>query len=620
MLESLREPNDVCSYDVYSYKEATQSYSLLLLTALSNKLLSLCKVSKVKLKIYGELVAINSRELNRDIEKQMKGKDKCAEMPSGLERWAEYLAEKALPLIESTTRYVNQLNNRSGRSVESICAKFLLDPGAVVTLLKQVNSLKRGRLSSEITTAENAIVLLGIEKSRQLLKRCKVIKLPAKAPALKQYIKQVDLAYHAGYLAHEWAMIRGSMVAKESFVQAFLFRIGEMYLWLYGLAEIVKVRNHAIQKRVPFRVAQHEIMGFDFRQLSAQMANILNMPEMVQACHVEDNLEIPNIKAVHLANTWVSLASQSGLYTQNIRACEKKIGALIDYTPERATTMIHKTLVEIADDTIIYQILPLARQLPRTDVEWPKIKKVTPPGKDTVPKQVSTTIPTSAPIPSAIIQSKKKRCASAKIDSPTQEQRNSVELSDRNLQTKDPLLEDKVSYNPLTDDRAAGEVLAELIVELSTGKLKSLSPHNLTALFLAKLKKSLSLDHLIYCEVGAKGKNLRAIQFSDKETRARLGKFWVDLTRDSVITRLLKKSQSLWLSDANREKLWPLLPTVVKGLINTKTFYMMTLVLKNGTTCLVYADRATSEFELDEKTYKIFKKLCKLLGSNLEVL
>ncbi|VAW77365.1 hypothetical protein MNBD_GAMMA12-3639 [hydrothermal vent metagenome] len=559
-----------------------------------------------------------------DVEKQMKGKDNCAEMPSGLEAWAEYLAKKALPLIESTTRYVNQLDNRSGRSVESICAKFLLDPGAVVTLLQQVNSLKRGRLSSEITTVENAIVLLGIEKSRQLLKRCKVIKLPAKAPALKQYIKQVNLAYHAGYLAHEWAMIRGSMVAKESFVQTFLFRIGEMYMWLYGLAEIAKVRNEAIKKRVPFRVAQHEIMGFDFRQLSAQMAKILNMPEMVQVCHDESNLEIPNIKAVHLASSWVSLASQSGLYTRNIRSCEKKIAELIAYTPEQATTMIHKILVEIADDTVIYQISPLARELPRTDVELPKNKPAVVLAKEANPQATLKFAAIVAPTPSAIIQAKKKPSASSETDSSAQEVESKGNIVDSSLRIegkkKGLLSEEKPDYNPLTDKRTASEVLAELIVELTTGKLRSLPHQHLTALFLAKLKKALTLDHVIHCEVGAKGKNLRAIQFSDKETRTRLGKFWVDLTRDSVVTRLLKKSQSLWLSDTNREKLWPLLPTVVKGLINTKDFYMMTLVLNNGTHCLVYADRAVSDIELDEKTYKIFKKLCKLLGSNLESL
>ncbi len=528
----------------------------------------------------------------------MKGNNNRIEMPSDLESWASYLAEKALPLMETTTQYVNHLDNRSGRSVESICANLLLDPGAVVCLLQQVNSLKRGRLSSEITTVENAIVLLGIDKSRQLLKRRKIVKLPVKAPALKQYIKQIDLAYHAGYLAYEWAIIRGSMTPKESFIQAFLFRIGEMYMWLYGLSEIVKVRDVAISKKIPFRVAQKEIMGFDFRQLSAKMSGILNMPEIVQVCHDQDNLEIPNVKAVHLASSWVSLASQTGLYTLAIRSCEEKIAELLDYSLDRTISMLHKTIVDIAKETVVYKILPLARELPRTDVELPKITgaSVNTPSKEDV------RLP---PKPSAIIQSKRKSVSVASSYEPLKGSGQS---------------DSYLNYDPVNDEHSASEVLVELIGLLNQGKLNKLSHQNLVSLFLGKMKKALDLDHVLHCETGSKGKSLKAIQFSDKQTRARLGKFWVDISRDNIISRLLKKSQSLWLSDKNREKLWPLLPVVVKGLINTKSFFMITLILKNGLSCLIYADRASGNIELDDKTYQLFKKLCKLFGDNLELL
>lgn len=538
----------------------------------------------------------------------MKGQDKHSEMPSGLTAWAEYLAEKSLPLLESTTRYVKELDSRSGKSVDKICEKLLLDPGAVVALLHKVNSLKRGRLSTEITTAENAVMLLGIDKSRRLLERSKVVKLPVTAPALKHYLKTLDLAYHAGYLAHNWAIVRGSMIAKESFVQAFLFHIGEMYMWLYGLSEIVKVRVTAIEKRVPFRVAQHEIMGFDFRELSGEMTKILNMPEIVQICFDNEHKDIPNVRAVSLASAWVSMASHHGLYTHDIRACELEIADLLGYSIDKTTTLLHKTIVAIAREATIYDVMPLARDLPRTDVELNREERSSPseiPSSTTQPASKSGKLSKNA---SELDTVNKKRSE----DTPATEESERKRTS--------PNLVNPEENSELLDDRDPGEVLRELAVSLNSGKLKTLSHQNLVSHFVKNMKVALNLDHVMHCETGSKGKHLRAIQFSDKASRKKLEKFFVDLTRDSLIVRLLKKPQSLWLSDNNRDKLWPFLPTVVKGVINTRSFFMMTLVLKNGINCLVYADRAASGHELDNKTYQYFKKLCKLFGDNLELL
>jgi len=538
----------------------------------------------------------------------MKGQDKHSEMPSGLSAWAEYLAEKSLPLLESTTRYVKELDSRSGKSVDRICAKLLLDPGAVVALLHKVNSLKRGRLSSEITTAENAVMLLGIDKSRALLERSKVVRLPVKAPALKHYLKTLDLAYHAGYLAHNWAIARGSMIAKESFVQAFLFHIGEMYMWLYGMSEIVKVRVAAIEKRVPFRVAQHQIMGFDFRELSGEMTKILNMPEIVQICFDDEHKDIPNVRAVSLASAWVSMASHHGLYTNDIRACELEIADLLGYSIDQTTTLLHKTIVGIAREATIYDVMPLARDLPRTDVEMPREEQSENPDLSSSATHSASRSNTLSKGASELDTSKKTKSRNTPVIEEERKQANS------NLKNSD--LED----SELVDERNPGEVLRELALSLKSGKLKALSHQNLVSHFVKNLKVALKLDHVMHCETGSKGKNLRAIQFSDKASRKRLDKFFVDLTRDSLIARLLKKPQSLWLSDNNRDKLWPFLPIVVKGVINTQSFFMMTLTLKNGINCLVYADRAGSGRELDEKTYQYFKKLCKLFGDNLELL
>ena len=510
----------------------------------------------------------------------MSGKNTASQLPAGLENWAQYLAEKSLPLLDNTTRYVAQLNESSGASLDRICAGLLLDPGAVVALLQKVNSVKRGRLSSEITTVENAVMLMGISKAKKVLEKCKVVKMPVRAPALKHYLKQVDLAYHAGYMAYEWATIRGNMVAKESFVSAFLFHIGEMYMWLYGASEILKVRDAAVKRKVSFRVAQQDMMGFDFRHLSERLTHILNMPEFVQDCFNEKYFNNPRVKGIHLSSAWVSIANHSGLYNQTIRTCEEEIAELIGWHLPDTTSMLHNNLVSIARETDLYGVLPLARELPRTDVEG-----------EATDEPALTDISREKPSESTSPDNKSRSIAS----------------------TPDPD-RDEISH------KTPKQILHELVVLLTGEEGKKLPHQKLVSTFLSGLQAALKLDHVMYCETGAKGKNLKAIQFSDKQTRRRLEKFFVDLTHENLFKKLLKKSQSLWMSEKNNDKLWPFVPVVVKGLINTKHFYVMTLVLDNGIHGMVYADRASSGVDLDEDTYNMFKKLCHLFGKTLEQL
>ncbi len=156
--------------------------------------------------------------------------------PEGLDEWVDYLAAKMCPLFDATQSAVNSLSEGAGKSVDLICAQLLLDPGAIATLLSLVNSKNKTRLSTEVSTLENAVMMIGILNSRQALKRLEIIPTPANTPALKNYVQTVVRAYHAGYQACEWAQARGDMVVKESFIAAFMCHVGEMMMQLYAFA------------------------------------------------------------------------------------------------------------------------------------------------------------------------------------------------------------------------------------------------------------------------------------------------------------------------------------------------------------------------------------------------
>ncbi len=464
--------------------------------------------------------------------------------PETLPEWLGYLASQSLPLLDSSWNVVNQLDERSGKSIDRLSEVLLLDPGAVVSLLTTVNAKNHSPLFAEVSTVENAVMMLGLTQTRSALKRLKVIRLLAQAPALQHYLQTLAKAYHTGYIAFELARIRGDLVAKESFVAGFLYFLGEMAMWLYGAERMKNVVLTQHKEHLAYEEAQIKVLGFSLESLSAGLAVSWRLPELVRETMHPELTSRPQVAGVRLAAE-LATSCRSGWYTQRVRDCMQKIAAHIRWEMGDTARRLHEIAVACARETELYTITPAAALLVQTDVEQ--------------------------------LQDAKQ---SASSDSPAYNQ-------------PEPL--------------SAQTILNNCIVKFGVEQL--LPPDEVWKLLMDGLHNGLGLSRVVFLDANSSGQQLKPVCFSDSATQSELHRLSIDLARPSLISRLLEKTQAIWVKDS---KVLNSVPVVMRGLVNSDSFYLMALLVPNSPTRLVYADRVRGVGDLSEAHYSQFKNLCKM--------
>ena len=94
--------------------------------------------------------------------------------------------------------------------------------------------------------------------------------------------------------------------------------------------------------------------------------------------------------------------------------------------------------------------------------------------------------------------------------------------------------------------------------------------------------------------------------------------FKIMLVPVNLFTHVMKKSQSIWLNDDNKDKYMKLVPEKFSDIIATESFFAGSVFVDEKPIGLFYADRHTKDCYLDEATYKRFKVLIQLVGKAIE--
>lgn len=86
----------------------------------------------------------------------------------------------------------------------------------------------------------------------------------------------------------------------------------------------------------------------------------------------------------------------------------------------------------------------------------------------------------------------------------------------------------------------------------------------------------------------------------------------------NLISKLMERTQSLWVREDNRARLFAALPAELRRIAGDEEFFLMTLVLNNRPIGLFYADRYKGHLPLDQQAYDGFRRLCTEAAKSLE--
>jgi len=265
-------------------------------------------------------------------------------LPS-LDSWVLYFSEQELPVLRHTVRRLADARERmesvSGREIAHI---ILQDPMMTVRMLAYIQPLRGSRLRNDVTTIDQAVVLLGIEPFFKKFENLTSVEdaLKDQPQALLGLINVVRRAQRAAGYAYDWALWRHDLNMEEVVVATLLHELAEVLLWCCApkLALQIKALQKA-DRNLRSAVAQEQVLGNHFSTMQQALCRAWNLPELMLKLTDEEHTTQPRVRNVllavnlarHSANGWDDAALPddyrdiADLLHVHVATVMKKVGA-----------------------------------------------------------------------------------------------------------------------------------------------------------------------------------------------------------------------------------------------------------------------------------------------------
>ena len=472
---------------------------------------------------------------------------------NGIAAWIERIGRKAVPVLPETIAVLRRHCARDNAPVAELVAEVEKDPGLVVHLLRVTNAMAAGPLRSDVTSVQQALMMLGTEKVSELPARLPVVDDRLNTEARERLHKTFARAYHAARQATDWAMLRRDMTPDEVFAATQLHFLGEMFLSLYAPQQLDAVDRLHYEQHVSSEEAQYLVLGFTLDQLTAGLARLWRLPKLVlEALHPE-NARFPRAYGIMLA---VQLARGAAIdwYGEKTREIEERVAEWLDMEAPELIGRIHRLAVTVARDSDRYQAVPAAARLPLIYVE---------------------------PV----------------------ERDETTEASDE--------ASAEVCLMPQY------RILQNLLATLQRPELLREHAYNVISLVLKGMHDGIGLNRVVFARHDAEENRLEAAKVIGADNDPDFGRFLVPLDEPHLLTRLMEKTQAVVINDATRDRFWPLVPQTFRDLVGVNSFAAMSVVIDGKPVGLFYADRHSNACVIDDRSYQYFKRVCLRAGEVL---
>ncbi len=283
-------------------------------------------------------------------------------MQKTIRQWADRLGGNPLPVLARTTRELEPLVGAPQTRLSELAAVAAGDPGLAVQLLRMANSQQGGRLRSEITTLEHALMLLGTERLRALPASLPAVERVLRDPARHLLLRTFARAYHAAAQAAAWARQRHDQYPDEAFAAAQLHFVAEMVLAMHGPEELQQIAAMRRRECLPQDEAEYLVLGFTLNELALELARRWHLPTLVvDALQAEKTVEsrtLGVVLAVQLAR-----AAEAHWYAEDTRTVLEAAAEWLHRPPQEVASAAHRTAVETARASAHYGVIPAAAGL-----------------------------------------------------------------------------------------------------------------------------------------------------------------------------------------------------------------------------------------------------------------
>lgn len=229
-----------------------------------------------------------------------------------LEAWVAYFREANLPVLRHTVQELERMRaNAENVNGRVLSGTILRDPMMTLRVLAYIESNRRARQTTDITTIERAIMMIGISPFFRDFQDLPQIEdqLRPQPQAMLGLLKVIHRARRAAQWARDWAIVRHDLDVDEITLAALLHDMAELLMWCFAPKIAIKARDAQIaNSNTRSAVIQADIYGIPLYQLKMALAETWHLPQLLTQLMDNQHAENPRVRNVKLA---VDLARHS---------------------------------------------------------------------------------------------------------------------------------------------------------------------------------------------------------------------------------------------------------------------------------------------------------------------
>jgi HD-like signal output (HDOD) protein len=189
---------------------------------------------------------------------------------------------KDLPTLPTVLEKIVSLTNDPNVSINQIEQAISTDPVISTKLLRIVNSAYFS-FFREITSLKQAIVVLGLEATKNLVYGTSIISAFGRETRIKQFPLNGFWKYSVacGNISRTLASLLDYSFYEEAFLAGLVHNIGKIVLARFKPEEFETAIETAIEKQVPLSSAEREIIGFDHSSVGYELATRWRLPQLL---------------------------------------------------------------------------------------------------------------------------------------------------------------------------------------------------------------------------------------------------------------------------------------------------------------------------------------------------
>ena len=517
-----------------------------------------------------------------------------------LDQWRDKLKPGDLPVFKHTHDRLRELSPRREEiSARDVANVVLADPLATLQVLHVLNKRVLERYGTEVLTVEHALMMQGLGVYLDAARRLPILEdTPAgkDSKCLKAMQSISRRAQHAAWQARDFAVLHTDVRAEEVEVAALLSYGPELLLWLRApnVAESLTRQR----RRHPGQVAEENVLGVAMKALRLKVLEDWSIPptslDLLDAKNAERARQVILTACLHIADR-----SERGWWDEKLLEDYEALAGVENTPLDVIIANAHANAARSARHGNWLPVPSAANWGPMIPGPWPPDEYDQDPAGEA--KQPQAIPSTAKPVPPA--ETAKPGLAQP-TPSPTAEKAAPIPAATPVPAPK--VAEEEHTVCPMPDKQVLKEAMQGIEGHLDG----SLTLNQMSAIILKGLHTGLGLSRILFAMVTPDGKRVKSRFSLGIKTDDPLRHFEFNLDGKDLFCQLMGKMQGVWVSEGNRDKLWPMVSPPLQQMIGAGDFYAMSLHVNNKPVGMIYADRGHGECGLDPMTYTDFKMLC----------